>query len=510
MFECAKTSQSFINRDEYRDKVLGCWTGKNIGGTLGGPLEGRREIFDLDFYTMEHSGNPLPNDDLDLQLAWLRAVEQNGLLHVDERLLGEYWLAHVCGPWNEYGVGKMNMVNGLYPPLSGSCNNAKWKDSNGAWIRSEIWACLFPGRPDEAAQYAWYDACVDHSGDGIYAEVFTAALESAAFIESDLRRLIEIALSKIPSDCRIARSVNIALKGFDAGQDWKITRDQLVKDSEDLGWFQAPANVGFTVLGLLYGKGDFGRSICLAVGCGDDTDCTGATAGALLGIISGRKAIPQKWIEPIGEKIQTVAIDPFMLDVPKTLDELTDRVLAAKAISDQEDPTGLRLTDGATTVTPEFKAALLGCDNVKERIWKRSSDEITSKVLWGNLAIHYENGPAILPGETKKITLTFSKTRVNCRSVRINWHLPEGWSVTPAGQELFVKIDYKSFITVEVTAGEFEGAFEYIPLELKISDHNSPEFVTVPFQNRGSVGDNVITWDWETINRKKIELARSK
>ena len=71
------------------------------------------------------------------------------------------------------------------------------------------------------------------------------------------------------------------LDAFDAGEDWKTARNRVVADSADLGWFQAPANVAFTILGLLYGGGDFGRSVCLAVNCGDDTDCTGATCGAV-------------------------------------------------------------------------------------------------------------------------------------------------------------------------------------------------------------------------------------
>ena len=111
--------------------------------------------------------------------------------------------------WNEYGVGKINMRLGIMPPLSGEYNNAKWKTSNGAWIRSEIWACLAPGNPLLAAQFAWNDACVDHGcTEGTFAEIFTATLESAAFIEKDRNKLIQFALSMIPADCRLAKAVN--------------------------------------------------------------------------------------------------------------------------------------------------------------------------------------------------------------------------------------------------------------------------------------------------------------
>ena len=57
-----------MNFKEYADKVRACWFGKNIGGTLGCPLEGRRDVFDLDFYVHDIRTGSLPNDDLDLQL----------------------------------------------------------------------------------------------------------------------------------------------------------------------------------------------------------------------------------------------------------------------------------------------------------------------------------------------------------------------------------------------------------------------------------------------------------
>ena len=90
-----------INIEEFRDKVLGCWTGKNIGGTLGTPLEGRREMSDLTCYQQELGGHPAPNDDLDLQLVWLQAVEQRGAYRLTERALGENWMRNNSGPRNE-------------------------------------------------------------------------------------------------------------------------------------------------------------------------------------------------------------------------------------------------------------------------------------------------------------------------------------------------------------------------------------------------------------------------
>ena len=119
-----------LSMAEYRDKVRGCWLGKNIGGTLGAPFEGSNRAVDLDFYTTDLSAGALPNDDLDLQLAWLCAAEryQTG---VNAKILAEYWITAIVPNWAEYGVGKCNLRLGLEPPLSGAYCNA-FKDSNGA------------------------------------------------------------------------------------------------------------------------------------------------------------------------------------------------------------------------------------------------------------------------------------------------------------------------------------------------------------------------------------------
>jgi len=142
-----------INRDDLRNKIYGCWMGKNIGGTLGGPYEGRRELLDVKGYVTP-KGEPMPNDDLDLQLVWLKAIEERGPRGVNNRVLGEYWINYIPPHWNEYGICKSNMKAGLVPPISGEYHNP-WKHSNGAWIRSEIWACLAPGCPDIAIKYAY-------------------------------------------------------------------------------------------------------------------------------------------------------------------------------------------------------------------------------------------------------------------------------------------------------------------------------------------------------------------
>jgi ADP-ribosylglycohydrolase len=335
----------------YKDKVMGCWAGKNIGGVLGAPFECKRGFFDVDFYTQDLSAGPPPNDDLDLQLIWLTAVERFGR-NVNAAILGEYWLSYVIPHWAEYGTGKANMTAGLPPPLSGHMDNV-YKDSCGCFIRSEIWACLAPGRPELAVRYAYEDAIVDHSGEGVYGEIFCAALQSAAFVESGPRKLIDIGLSYIPESCAVARCIKTAMECYDGklplsearkrihntapgtfGLQFKkhITEEHTEGGTFDIGTpgFDCPENIGFLIAGWLYGEGDFGKSLCAAVNCGEDTDCSAATLGAILGIIMGAEKLPEEWTAPLGGVIATLCINHTSwggIWIPKNVAELTDRVL---------------------------------------------------------------------------------------------------------------------------------------------------------------------------------------
>ena len=331
-----------ISFDTLKNKILGCWNGKNIGGVLGAPHESWRRVNNVSFYEQNLSSLP-PNDDLDLQLVWLAAVERFGN-RVDAQILGDYWQSFVIPNWSEYGTGKRNLAAGMLPPLSGSVNNT-YAESCGAFIRSEIWACLCPGHPDTAVRYAYEDACVDHGGEGIYGEVFFAAVESAAFVENDKYKLIDIGLSYIPENCMTAKGIRLAIKCFEDGMTWKDARVRVMTDIPGSFGVQnttrgvaehypvipgcdAPNNIALAILGWMYGEDDFGKSLCIAVNGGEDTDCTAATLGAVLGIIHGNDGLPKKWTDPVGGKIVCGCADQTMtLELPKTVEELTERII---------------------------------------------------------------------------------------------------------------------------------------------------------------------------------------
>ena len=214
-----------LDFNTYRSKVRGCYLGKTIGGTLGAPFECYRGVYDVDGF-MQDVSEPVPNDDVDLQLVWLAAAEREGK-NIDSHVLAEYWTTYVSAAFSEYGTGKNNFRMGILPPLSGHMRNEN-RNSNGAWIRTEIWACLCAGNPALAATYAYYDACVDHSGEGVYAAVFMAAVQAAAFFESDVHKLIAIGLSYIPAACGVRSAVELVLSCRRKGDTWKQARKKLL------------------------------------------------------------------------------------------------------------------------------------------------------------------------------------------------------------------------------------------------------------------------------------------
>ena len=176
-----------ISYDEYCRKVLGCWLGKAVGGTLGQPWEGKPIPHELTFYEPVPD-EMIPNDDLDLQVVWLQRIREAGR-PITNTLLARGWLDNIHMWPDEYGVCRRNLELGLRPPLTGSYDNG-FTRGMGAAIRTELWACLAPGDPELAAYLTQQDASCDHTGEGLYAAVFLAVVQSMAFVESDPDTLI--------------------------------------------------------------------------------------------------------------------------------------------------------------------------------------------------------------------------------------------------------------------------------------------------------------------------------
>ena len=455
-----------------------------MGGTIGGPFEGKREILNITGFTTD-KGEPLPNDDLDLQLVWLYALETVGAKQLTANVLADYWLSCIAPHWNEYGVAKSNLQMGLLPPLSGELHNEKWKTSNGAWIRSELWACLAPGFPNIAAKYAIMDACIDHGlSEGTHAEVFTAVLESFAFFESDVRKLIETALTYIPEASMITSTVRLVLDCYDNGTPWQETRNRIVEDVKEVGWFQAAGNIGFTVLGLMYGEGDMLQSLVYAVGCGDDTDCTAGTVGAILGIILGASGIPQELKDYVGDKIVTISINgSYRLWIPKTCTELTARVV--KLIPEMFLTHGVEFSwSGNMSEIPEElqKKVLSG---YAQEVFSRSplSFEVPCN-LHTQAIVEYDRDPIVKPGEDFTLKITLKNLRRDSRYYTITPYLPEGWGAdhSRTAHTRYVQRPHQEdglcYVDMTIHVGENVDALNHFPIIICDNQHVLP--ITIP------------------------------
>ncbi len=311
-----------IDETLYRKKVLGCWLGKAVGGTLGAPVEGWGGPHHFEFYDPVPQ-TMVPNDDLDLQVVWACALDRMETPELSADLLGQAWLDHVGFPWDEYGVAIRNLRNGIRPPFSGSYDNY-FTDGMGAAIRSEIWACLAPGDPELAARYAWQDACVDHADSGLWAEVFLAAMESAAFAENDMAKILDAGLKVLPEDSPLRKALDGVCRQFELTPDFDSLFEYIMKHHKGDNFTDVKLNMPIIAAALLLGNGDFDKSICFAVNFGEDSDCTGATVGALLGILDP-ECIGERWLAPIGRDL--VLSPPIRgVNPPATLDEFSDMI----------------------------------------------------------------------------------------------------------------------------------------------------------------------------------------
>lgn len=410
-----------VDNAQLYDKILACWIGKNIGGTIGSPVEGRMEI--LHFTGLpDVSDGPLPNDDLDLQLVNLHALEQRGV-RVTTRELSEEWAEHVRFPFDEYGYALANMRRGLAAPLSGFYNNP-FTNCMGSPIRSELWAVLFPGDPERAVRYAAQDAAVDHAGgEGMYGEMLFAALESMAFEETDPVSLIRRALAFVPRDSRVGSAVRDTLSWFESGVSYEYVREMILSGYGNRNFTDAPQNIAFTLVGLLYGA-DFIDGMLKTVNLGYDTDCTCATFGSIYGILHGTAGIPENWRSRVGEDIK-ISREIDGIAYPHTLTDLTERTLSVKRRMDA-DTTPVP----AAYAAPDFAAQVFclpgGCTDLTVRVTGA-------------------DGPLVVPGQPKTVQVQLHNGSLETQTLAVAL---EGMPLPPVA----VSLEPGGETTVQLTA----------------------------------------------------------
>lgn len=317
------------------DRLHGGWLGRCVGCMLGKPCDGltREQIA---VWLKQADAYPLADYFPDLEMTpdtpnWLaeRLSQLRGPAHHGEL---EEWQpdtlrGHVSRAVRndniDYPIMRLDFVetfglnfttNDITESLTGGqsvvpvgttvCENPN-RETIAATMQADVWAYVYPGRPGKAAELAFRDASLTHTKNGIYGELFAAAMISAAFSTSDVTEVVQIGLEAIPERSRLAEAVRNVTGWHEQHEDWESTWAEVDQVYGHYDWTHTIPNVCWIVLGLLYGKGEFDRSVGLSVMCGMDTDSTAATIGSVLGTMHESHGIRDKFRAPLSDQVET-------------------------------------------------------------------------------------------------------------------------------------------------------------------------------------------------------------
>jgi ADP-ribosylglycohydrolase len=323
---------------ELADRIYAAWLGRCAGCNLGKPVEGhgwtrarlreyltRAGSYPLDDYIPVL--HPMPegytfhpswpdatrgritamarDDDLDYTVLGLRLLERSGRGYTSDDV-ADLWLTSMPFGmvYTAERVAYRNLVSGQEPPVTARYRNP-YREWIGAQIRADIFGYVSPGDAQGAARLAYPDAALSHTGNGIYGEMWAAALIAAAFTALDAREALERALLVVPARSRLAASLRAVLDEHQAGRSWAEAMVSMDERLPGYSWVHTINNAEVVSAALLWGDGDFSRTIGLAVEASLDTDCDGATAGSVFGALYGTKAIPGSWTEPLRDTLHS-------------------------------------------------------------------------------------------------------------------------------------------------------------------------------------------------------------
>jgi ADP-ribosylglycohydrolase len=345
-----------IGESELRDRLLGAWLGRCVGCNLGKPVEngdhwtvGRlAEYLTLaDAYPLRDYVpvlDPMPagfelrewwpettrgritesarDDDIDYTILGLHILEEYGFGFTTADIAAE-WLDRLpyTQTYTAERVAYRNLVIGYEVSEAGRIDNP-YREWIGAQIRADIFGYVNPGNPRAAAEMAYRDAALSHTANGVYGELWSAALVAAAFT-CNARQAIEASHACVPPKSRLAEAVGVVLDLHESGIGWERARAAIEERYGHYSWVHTVNNAAVVTAGLLWGEGDFTSTIGLTVQGGWDTDSNGATAGSVAGIISGAAALPAQWTAPLHDTARS-AIRGFD---GSRISDLADRTL---------------------------------------------------------------------------------------------------------------------------------------------------------------------------------------
>lgn len=323
--------------DALYDRILGAWQARCAGCTLGKPVEGwsRRKIKDyllaaesypLDGYIPAMSPFPpglelsrnytgttkgnitkmVRDDDIDYTILGLKALEVHGR-DFSSSDIGKLWLENL--PFYQIFTAEAaayrNLINGMEPPLTAYFQNP-YREFIGAQIRADMWGYVNPGDPERAAEFAFRDASLSHTKNGIYGAMWAAACIAAAFALDDPREIIEAGLREIPSNCRLTKAILETMEWSQGTKDWEDVYQMVDAHYGHYHTVHVINNSCVITAGLMLGQGELSRTLCVTLMGGYDTDCTCATAGSIVGAMKGAVNLPEEWISPINNRITSL------------------------------------------------------------------------------------------------------------------------------------------------------------------------------------------------------------
>lgn len=311
------------------DRVYGAWLGRCAGCLLGKPVEGWKTK-DLYAFLREAGNYPLTryisserpqdagrafinnvdcmpeDDDTNYTVIGLKLLETygRGFTPADA---AECWLMnlpllHLC---TAERAAYRNLVMSIEPPESAVyCNG--YREWIGAQIRADMFGYVNPGDPRTAADMAQRDASISHVKNGIYGEMFVAAMLAEAAVNDNITSVIREGIAEIPRESRLHRAVEDVLSWHTSGLGYDEAVKRISARWDEYNghhWCHTVSNAQIVCAALLYGGGDLGKTLCMAVTPGFDTDCNGATCGSVIGMMLGAKALPEEWTAPLNDQV---------------------------------------------------------------------------------------------------------------------------------------------------------------------------------------------------------------
>ena len=308
-----------MTKSELLDKIKGGWAGQTIGCTYGGPTEFKfRGTMIQDYVPIRWGEGRMKNfflngpglyDDLYMDLTFVEVFDRLGLdAPVDSFAMAFATREYIL--WHANQAARYNILHGVMPPESGHWLNNPHADDLDYQIEADYAGLMTPGMPDSASEISDKIGHIMNYGDGWYGGVYVGAMYSLAFVLDDIEAVVTEALKTIPEQSRFYQCMSDVIAWHrQYPDDWKQTWFECErKYSEDIGCpdgalvpynIDAVINSAYIIIGLLYGEGDFFKTIDISTRCGQDSDCNPASAAGILGVMLGYSNIPQMWMEEL-------------------------------------------------------------------------------------------------------------------------------------------------------------------------------------------------------------------